>query len=85
MTSGPFAVRHEVRMQDQKGDPAEVIAVQVRQDDGVDGVGVDAQRVDADQGGGAEIDEIASAFRFQMEAGVAPAHRCRTRHRIRRS
>ena len=67
----PCPVRYEMRVQDEKGKPAEMIAVQMRQDDGIDRVGIDAEGIDADHRAGAEIDEIARVFRLQMEARIA--------------
>ena len=51
------APAQELRVEQQKRQAAEMVAVQVAQDDGIDGVRVDVARAQRNQRGGAEIEK----------------------------
>ena len=52
-----FAPRQKLRVEQQKRQPAEMVAVQMRQDNGVDAVWLDALPFQRRQRGGAAIDQ----------------------------
>ncbi len=63
----------ELGVEQQERQPAEMIAVQMRQDDAVDPQRIDALRLQRHQCGSAAIDQQGAARALQQEAGVEPA------------
>jgi hypothetical protein len=59
-----------VSVHDEKGNSAEVVAVKVREQDGVDEQRVHAEMLHRDEGGGATVDEQVHRFRPDVEAGL---------------
>ena len=72
----------ELSVEDQEGHAAEVIAVQVREDHGVDRLRVHAEAPHRDERGGAAVDEHLSAGGLDVDARLEPSA---TAERIARS
>ena len=62
-----------LRIDEQEGQPAEVVAVQVGDNDTVKAVRVDAARAERHHRGGSAIDQHRRIRRLHPEAGVEPA------------
>ena len=69
----PLAQGQELGIEQEKWECTEMVAMQMRKNDSVDSIGVDAMRLEGDQGGGAEIDQQNALGGLQVEAGVEPA------------
>ncbi len=65
----------ELRIEQQKRKPAEMVAVQVGQDDAVDPIVIDAAGLERDQRRCAEIDRQHALGGLEQKAGVEPATR----------
>ena len=72
MTSGRVAAR-ELRVEQQKRQSGEMIAVEMRDQDEVDIVARDAEPLQRRQRRGAAIDQEIDALAGDMKAGVGPA------------
>src|SRR5262249_35037032 len=69
----PLAAAEELRVEQEEGNGAEMIAVQMRQHDATDAVGVDAVCVQRDQRGGAAIHEQPRLGGLEQETGIESA------------
>jgi hypothetical protein len=65
----------EMRLEHEVGDAAEMIAVEMRDQDRVDGAARNAEPLEPDQRGGAAIDQKVRALAHHVEAGVEAAAR----------
>src|SRR5262245_42183202 len=64
----------ELAVEDEEGEPAEVVAVQMREEDAADGDGIDAGRLERDERCRAAVDEDAAVLRpLEAEAGLEEA------------
>ena len=83
--SGAVRFGHMLGVQQPPDEAAEMVAVQVRDEDRADGVRVEAQPVEADHGGGAAVDQEAVAVPVvDMVAGLQIGRPSRRHRRIRR-
>src|SRR5438128_1945949 len=62
----------ELSVEDQEGHAAEVITVQVREDDGVDRLRVHAEAAHRDERGGAAVEQHLRAGRLDVDARLEP-------------
>ena len=67
------ALGEELRIQDEIGNPAEMIAVKMRDEDRINGVSVNPELLHGNQGCGAAVDQETSTLALNMEAGVETA------------
>src|SRR5215210_3226068 len=66
-------MRDVVSVHDEKGNSAEVVAVKVREQDGVDEQGVHPETLHSDERGSAAVDEQVRRRRAHVEAGLEAA------------
>jgi hypothetical protein len=69
----PPALADELGVEDEERHAAEVVAVEVRQHDRVDGARVEAEPPEPDEHRGAAVDQDAAAAALDQEAGLEPA------------
>ena len=70
-----FPAGEKLRVEQEERQPAEMIAVQMREDDRVDAVGIDALPFQRRHGRGAAVDQQRALGGLQEEAGIEPATR----------
>src|SRR2546425_9338408 len=63
----------ELRVQNEEGEAAEMIAVEMRDEDGADAVGIDAEPPHRDHARGAALDQERAGGRLDEKAGVEPS------------
>ena len=67
------SLRNELRVEHKKRNAGEMVAMEMREQDELDGIAVDAALLERHQRGGAAIDQGIGVRAVEMEAGIEPS------------